>query len=294
MEYAMAVRARRFTALSKINIASTRGRNFILSNRGHFSSDATPVRSSSENHLPPAKDRARCHWPAGLAAALWGALWGGAALAGGYVAPILELAPAAPIATAGTASNWWMALVPLFLIALAGRADRGDNGLTPLPGDYGGPCFGEGTLIQLERGWVPVQMIEAGERIVTSRGPQTILAVESWRPVEYRDRPFVVGGVRLSPNHGVAAGEIIVPACRLSTARSPIDGGSYFHILVADHSWLYAKAEAEAPAIWTESLCMTADLKLARKFPDLVARHAADPVAPVRVGIKDSAIRTAA
>ena len=42
------------------------------------------------------------------------------------------------------------------------------------------------------------------------------------------------------------------------------------------------------------SLCMTADLKLARKFPDLVARHAADPVAPVRVGLKGGAMRTAA
>ena len=175
-----------------------------------------------------------------------------------------------------------------------GRGGDGNDGLTPLPPDYGGSCFGEGTLIRLERGWVPVQMIEAGERIVTSRGLQTILAVESWRPVDYRDRPFVVEGVRLSPNHGVAAGEIIVPACRLSTARSPIDGGSYFHILVADHGWLFAKAEAEAPVIRAESLCMTADLKLARKFPDLVARHAADPVAPVRVGLKGGAMRTAA
>ncbi|WP_139166764.1 hypothetical protein [Paracoccus chinensis] len=290
----MKISARRFGILSSSSLVSATLGKIFIPGRGFLDKTVSAAAAVRSAVCLEHRQATRVRQPAGLAAALWGALWGGSALAGGYVAPILELAPAAPVATAGTAPSWWMALVPLFLIALAGRADRGDNGLTPLPGDYGGPCFGEDTLIQLERGWVPVQMIEAGERIVTSRGAQTILAVESWRPVDYRDRPFVVEGVRLSPNHGVAAGEIIVPACRLSTARSPIDGGSYFHILVADHSWLFAKAKAEAPVLRAESLCMTADLKLARKFPDLVDRHAADPVAPVRVGLKDSAMRTAA
>lgn len=238
--------------------------------------------------------RVRRPWFAGLAAVASCGLGGGAALAGGYVAPILEVAPSAPAATIGAAQNWWLALLPLFLVALAARGDGGGKGLTPLPPDHGGPCFGEGTLIRLKDGWVPVERIKPGERIVTSRGIQTVLSVESWRPVHYRDRPIVVEGVRLSPNHGVAAGEIIVPACRLSTARSRIDGSRYFHVLVADHSWLFAKAAANAPIIRAESLCLTADLKLARKFPGLVERHAADPVAPVRMGVKAGTLRIAA
>lgn len=90
-----------------------------------------------------------------------------------------------------------MALIPLLFVALAGRGGRGDNRLTPLPPDHGRPCFGEGTLIQIDRGWVPVETIEVGERIITSRGTQTILSVESCRPVDYRDRPFIIEGVRL-------------------------------------------------------------------------------------------------
>lgn len=238
--------------------------------------------------------RAGWRGPAAIAAAVSAGLWGGAAQAGGYVAPLVELAPSAPVATGIGAQGWWMALLPLFLVALAGRGDRGGAGLAPLPGDHGGPCFGEGTLIRLDRGWVPVETITAGERIVTSRGLQTILAIESWRPVDYRDRPFLVQGVRLSPRHGVAAGGALVPACRLGTARSPIDGRSYVHILVPDHSWLLARAAADAPVIRAESLCMTADLKLARRFPELVARHAADPVVPVRVGVGDGRARIAA
>lgn len=221
-------------------------------------------------------------------------LGAGSAAAGGYVAPIIEMSPVAPALTSGASQSWWLALLPLFLLALAGRGGGGKNGLTPLPPDYGGSCFGEGTLIRLERGWVPVETIEPGERIMTSRGIQTILSVESWRPVDYRHRPFVVDGVRLSPNHGVAVGEIMVPACRLSSVRSKIDGSCYFHVLVRDHSWLSARSNTDSPVIQAESLCMTADLKLARKFPELVERHAMDPVVQVRVGAKDRAAQTAA
>ncbi|WP_299360581.1 Hint domain-containing protein [uncultured Paracoccus sp.] len=189
-----------------------------------------------------------------------------------------------------------MALIPLFLLALASRGGggRGNDDFTPLPPDHGYICFGEGTLIWLERGWVPVEEIQTGDRIVTSRGIQTILTVESWQPVEYRDRPAVFENVRLSPNHGIKVGNIIVPACNLTTVRSRIDGSRYFHILVEDHSWLFAKADADGTIIRAESLCMTADLKLAKTFPDLVARHASDPVAQIRVDPKDPTARRAA
>ncbi len=229
-------------------------------------------------------------------------MWGGMAAAGGYVAPVVALPAALPPAAApiltGGGQAWWLMAIPLLLFLLAGRGGSGGSGrgpqLTPVPTDHPGPCFGEGTLIRLERGWVPVEAIEAGERIVTSRGVQTILTVESWRPVEFRDRPFVVEGVRLSANHGVAAGEIIVPASRMSAVRSRIDGSRYFHILVTDHAWLFAKAGPDATVIRAESLCMTADLKLARTFPDLVARHAAEPVSPIRVGAEDRTTHKAA
>lgn len=218
-------------------------------------------------------------------------MWGGVAMAGGYVPPVLDLPPVAPALTAGSPQSWWLALLPLFLLALVGGGGGDKDGLTPLPPDYGGPCFGEKTLVLLERGWVPIEMIEVGERIVTSRGVQTILSVESWRPVDYRDRPSVIEGVCLSPNHGVAVDDTIVPACNLSAVRSKIDGSRYFHILVEDHSWLFAKADTDTTVIRAESLCMTADLKLARKFPELVERHATDPVAPIRMGVKDRVAR---
>ena len=165
----MKISARRFGILSSSSLVSATLGKIFIPGRGFLGktvSAAAAVRSAVRLEH---RQATRVRQPAGIAAALWGALWGGSALAGGYVAPILELAPAAPVATAGTSPNWWMALVPLFLFALAGRADRGDNGLTPLPGDYGGPCFGEDTLIPLERGWVPVQRIEAGERMSNGR-----------------------------------------------------------------------------------------------------------------------------
>lgn len=241
----------------------------------------------------PVPARAGGRWPLALAAGLTGGLCGSAALAGGYVAPIFELAPSAPVATGIAAQGWWMALLPLVFAALGGR-DRGGNGLTPLPPDHGGPCFGEGTLIRLDRGWVPVEAVRAGDRAVTSRGLQPVLAVESWRPVDYRDRPVLVGGVRLSPNHGVAAGGALVPAGELGAARAPIDGRRYVHVLVPDHSWLLARAAQGAPVIRAESLRLTADLKLARRFPGLVARHAAAPVAPLRAGVPPRPARIAA
>lgn len=232
----------------------------------------------------PRRRPAQGRWlalPAGTAAA-W--LWAGKALAGGFASPIIEVPPAPPTLTAGPA-NWWLALVPLLLVGLIGRGHKGrDNGLTPLPPDHGGPCFGEGTSILLERGWMPVETIRAGDRIASSRGIQTVLAVDCWCPLSYLDRPAVVKGVRLSPNHGVEEGGMLVPAAAMAQRRGRIDGRLYFHVLVEDHAWLYARADGAGEIIRAESLRLSADLRLARDFPDLVARHAADPVAPMRMG----------
>lgn len=232
-------------------------------------------------------------WTTALAAGATGLMWNAAAQAGGYVAPIVEFTPP-PAVAAALPANYWLALIPLALLAFAGLGGGGDDGMTPLPPDYGGPCFAEGTLIQLEQGWVPVETIRTGDRILTSKGVQVIRSVDSWLPVDYRDRACVLQGVHLSPNHGVASGQFVVPVQEATPTRARIDGSRYFHILVDDHSWLSAKSSPDGTVVQAESLKMTDDLKLAKKFPDLAARHAADPVARFMPTIQETAVPHAA
>ena len=66
----------------------------------------------------------------------------------------------------------------------------------------------------------------------------------------------------------------------VSSKRGLIDGRSYFHILVEDHSWLSVKADDAGTVLVAETLLLTKDLKLAKDFPHLVDHHAANPVAP--------------
>lgn len=202
-----------------------------------------------------------------------------AAQAGGYVAPIIEFTPPpVPIASVGAAPNYWLALIPLGLLFFASR-DGGDGTSNP-PRQVGGPCFCEGTLIRTPAGWVPVETIRAGDLVSTSKGQQAVLSASAWQPTQFPDRPAIVAGVRLSVNHGVSVGDHNVDAGAVSPLRGRIDGRRYIHILVEDHSWLEVKATAEGQVLRAESLQMTPDLKLSRDFPQLVARHAANPVAP--------------
>lgn len=238
--------------------------------------------------------RARRSAMRGLAALVGGAaLLGGAvaAQAGGYVAPIIEFTPPAPIASVGAAPNYWLALIPLGLLFFASR-DGGDGTSNP-PRQVGGPCFCEGTLIRTEAGWVPVETVRAGDLVHTSKGPQPVLSASSWQPTQFPDRPAIVAGVRLSVNHGVSVGAHNVDAGAVSPLRGRIDGRRYVHILVEDHSWLEVKATPEGQVLRAESLQMTSDLKLSREFPHLVARHAAAPVAP-RLSRLDAALPAAA
>lgn len=202
-----------------------------------------------------------------------------AAYAGGYVAPIVEFTPAAtPVAAVGNAPNYWLALIPLALLYLGTRGGD-DVGSNP-PQNIGGPCFCEGTLILADNAWVKVETIQAGDIVTTSKGPQRVLSVGSWQPTQFRDRPSIVAGVRLSANHGVQVDGFNVEAGTVSSKRGLIDGRSYFHILVEDHSWLSVKADDAGTVLVAESLLMTKDLKLAKDFPHLVDHHAANPVAP--------------
>lgn len=220
------------------------------------------------------------------AALLMGA--GQAAFAGGYAVPIIDIMapPAAPTPMAGP-SNYWLALVPLAILFFASRGgDGSSSGVPPsgVPLDLGGPCFGEGTLLEMEDGWRAVEDICVGDRILSSKGVQTVLSVDFWTPTEFRDRPCEIEGVSLSANHGVLQGQYRVPAQEVSPRRERINGLKYYHVLVENHSWLHAKSGLEGNVIAAESLLMTKDLPLAHRFPDLVQRHASDPAAPNRSG----------
>ena len=161
--------------------------------------------------------------------------------------------------------------------------DSSKPGITPLPGDYGGPCFGEGTALRMADGtWKAVEDIAAGDMIWTSEGKQTVIATDSWVPTDFRDRPVIVNGVRLSPNHGVKHDDAQrVEAIEASRTRGMIDGRAYHHVLVAEHSWLLAR-DGEGQ-VFAESLWLTKDMKLGRAYPEIAARHAAVNLGGVEV-----------
>lgn len=222
---------------------------------------------------------------------------GQAAVAGGYAVPIVDVlaapTPAAVPPMAGP-SDYWLALIPLAILFLASRGGDGSSssgGVPPsgVPLDLGGPCFAEGTLLRMEDGWRPVEEIRVGDRILSSKGVQTVLSADFWTPTEFRDRPCEIEGVSLSANHGVLQGGYRVPAQEVSLRRERINGLKYFHVLLENHSWLYAKAGPEGKVIEAESLMMTTDLTLSKRFPDLAARHAADPAAPNKVAMPEQA-----
>ena len=225
-----------------------------------------------------------------LLASTAGILAAGTAAAGGYVAAIPQVAPT--VAASPSAGQWMIGAALLAgIIALLGR-DSGGSNFSSTPIDHGGPCFLEGTLIQVALGDLrPVETIRPGEWIFTSSGTQKVLSVESWQPTRYEDRPVIVKGVRLSPNHGVLQhdatdAEVLVPAHEVSSQRGLIDGRRYFHILVQDHAWLMACPADGSGFIWAETLAVTADMPaLAKRFPHLVKRHAAHPVAPMREAV---------
>ncbi len=225
---------------------------------------------------------------------------GHAAFAGGYAVPIIDVVapPAVPTPMAGP-NDYWLALIPLAILFFASRGGDGGSssgGVPPsgVPLDLGGPCFGEGTLLQMEDGWRAVEEIRVGDRILSSKGVQTVLSVDFWTPTEFRDRPCEIEGVSLSANHGVLQGEYRVPAKEVSLRRERINGLKYYHVLLENHSWLRAKSGPEGKVIEAESLLMTKDLPLAQKFPELVQRHAADPAAPNWIEAQEMPERQAA
>lgn len=216
-----------------------------------------------------------------FAAGLTGALMSGAAYAGGYVAPIVA---APPVAVAAEPSRWWIALPLLALVALAGRSSGSNPGITPLPGDYGGPCFREDTLVLTVTGWAPIEILTRADVVVTSKGPQRVLAVDSWVPKDYQHRPVLVSGVYMTANHRIQTGEgDMIEAEKAGHPRAPIDGMRYYHIVLKDHAMLTVASPELCLPIQAESMQVAPGTKMGRKFPHLIERHAASPAAKLQV-----------
>lgn len=204
-------------------------------------------------------------------------LLSGTALAGGYVAaPIID---APPVITSGGTGQTWIALAGLVIIAvLIGKGNRPHG--NPAKSD-GGACFLEGTAIYTPCGWVPVEELRPGQKVLTPAGHQKIVHVASWLPTDHSDRPVIVGGVHLSPRHRIQRAGEVVDAGEASDERAALDGRRYYHVLLADHTWLFAHSGPGTKAVLAESLMLTPDMALGRAMPDLAAHHAANPATGV-------------
>lgn len=205
-----------------------------------------------------------------------------AAHAGGYVVPIIEAVP--QVVATGNSPSPWLAAIPLALLLLLSR-DGGDRATLP-PGDHGGPCFREDTLIMISGemdSWKRVDELEVDDVIVTTKGPQVVMHCASWTPTEFADRPVLFMGVQLSKNHCVMrhiaeANQRRIPAIMASNERTAIDGASYYHVLTAQHAWCFVKGNADGPVVLAETMFLTKDIKpLCDEFPSLVKEHAKHP-----------------
>jgi hypothetical protein len=150
---------------------------------------------------------------------------------------------------------------------------------TPLPAGRASPCFTPGTMITTQRGELPVQMLEAGDRVVTrDNGIQVVRWVGKTQmflqdfqaephllPVFIRQGAFGKGlperDMMVSPNHRIlvaneraalrfADREVLVAAKHLTaqgvhTVQS--SGTTYIHFMCDRHEVVLADG------IWTES-----------------------------------------
>ena len=199
-----------------------------------------------------------------------------AAHAGGYVVPIIEAVPAVTASAGGTGPNVAWLAVPVVLCAIFCRGG-GDRATLP-PGDHGGPCFQEGTLISTDRGYRPIEDLAVGDLVTTSKGAQPILHIGHWTPTEFKDRAAVVDGIHMTRNHVVCMNGLASAAEEVTNVRAMIDGTRFFHILVTDHAWLEVDTFKPSGPLLAESMRLTADIKpLADLFPHLIAHHAAEP-----------------
>lgn len=211
-----------------------------------------------------------------------------AAYAGGYVAVVPNVPP---VAGPGNVDGRVIAAIGVLgVLAWIMNRDGGGSSMPNEPVDHGGSCFAEGTLIMDGLGaWRPVETFREGQRVSTSKGLQTVLAVESWMPFRHEDRPVIYKGVRMSHNHGVQVvlddgSELIRPVEEVGGIRVSHNGRRLYHILVENHAWVMVKGtDREAQSFFAETLALTNDMpKLAKRFPHLVEKHSTDPVIPLK------------
>lgn len=201
------------------------------------------------------------------------------AVAGGYVATIPSVAPPA-LSSGPSGGEWLIGAGLLAALMLLLRGGGSDGHITPLPPEHSGSCFLEGTRIHLDDGhWDYVENLRPNDMVWTSRGPQPVLHVTTWRPTSFLDRPCIVRGVALSPNHRVLIdGKVMTALDACHDQRGRITGKAYHHVLVPNHAWLKAKA-VSGLATRCESLHLTTDMpKLAQRFPHVLAAHEANPL----------------
>ncbi|NKX45136.1 Hint domain-containing protein [Roseicyclus persicicus] len=178
----------------------------------------------------------------------------------------------------------------------------------PMPiGDLGPPCLMAGTLVDTDRGRVPVEQLREGDRVMTlDHGPQPLLwlGVTTVPGLEAHAPVVIDAGalgnsetLRVSPQHRVLVGgwqvelihgapEVLVAAKHLvngTTIRTaPARRVVYYHLLFERHEII------RTGGVWTESFLPEAGLErdvpamhdaLARMHPELAERMRGAPLA---------------
>ncbi|MEP5757737.1 MAG: Hint domain-containing protein [Litoreibacter sp.] len=163
-------------------------------------------------------------------------------------------------------------------------------------------CFANGTMIETERGFVPIETLQAGDRISTmDAGPQPIRWISS-RKISHLEmlanpnlRPVILPGttkLKVSRHHRMlicgkiaqkmfGQDEILVPAkdlvgyCGVEMDASA-QGVTYFHILLDDHHIINANG-ISAESLYLGKEGVNAMVPAARKELETILPELADP-----------------
>jgi autotransporter passenger strand-loop-strand repeat protein len=160
-----------------------------------------------------------------------------------------------------------LAIAPGFTLDIQGAVSPGMfnlldlNGAVEITTDV--PCFAEGTRLLTPRGYVEVEALSVGERLITQAGEDAPIIWIGRRRLELRahPEPASVQPVRiradafgpgepardllLSPDHGVLCGGLLVPAKALvngvNITQMAWAAVTYFHVELAAHSIIFAE-----------------------------------------------------
>jgi hypothetical protein len=139
----------------------------------------------------------------------------------------------------------------------------GQDGLSDAITVEAAPCFCPGTLIETDRGAVPVERLAVGDAILTATGQIRSIVWIGYRHLNCRrhPKPKKVWPVRvatgafgdnlphrdlwLSPDHSVYIDDVLIPIKHLingtSIAQVPVDQVTYYHVELPQHDVLLAE-----------------------------------------------------